>query len=70
MAIKGQSDIKKPFKDPSQEYGPATSFAEFKSALGFSANKYTDVQIEEMRLVADQFANAVFDAWLLEHNRA
>ncbi len=44
------------------------SFAEFKEALGPAAKKYTDLQIEKMRLICDRFADVVFDTWLREKN--
>ncbi len=46
------------------------SFDDFKEALGQAANKYTDAQIEQMRLACDKIADLVFDAWLNKKNAA
>ena len=46
------------------------SFDDFKKALGQAANKYTDAQIDQMRLACDKIADLVFDAWLNKRNRA
>lgn len=51
-------------------YEAAVSFDEFKKAIGPEAIKYTDEQIDQMRLMCDQIANAFFDTWLVEQNRA
>ena len=44
------------------------SFEEFRKTLGPSVHKYTDVQIDQMRLVFDRLADAVFTNWLRERN--
>ena len=44
------------------------SFEEFRDALGPSARKYTDVQINQMRLMFDKLADAVFTNWLRKRN--
>lgn len=48
----------------------ALSFEEFKSALGQAKSKYTDEQIEYMRVVFDKLADRVFDDWLYSKNSA
>jgi len=45
-------------------------FDNFKKSLGQTANKYTDEQIEQMRLDCDKIADLVFDAWLKKRNAA
>ncbi len=42
----------------------ATSFEEFKRALGQSANKYTDEQLRRMLIALDGIADKYFDIWL------
>jgi len=39
-------------------------FDDFKKALGSATNKYTDKQIEQMRLICDKIADLTFDTWL------
>ena len=46
------------------------SFEEFKKSLGPSANKYTNEQIENMRIVCDKIADIIFDSWLNKRNAA
>lgn len=41
-----------------------TSFDEFKAALGPAAAKYSDAEIDEMRLLCERMADVVFDNWL------
>ena len=43
-------------------------FDEFKKSLGIGATKYTDKQINEIRLVFDRIADAAFDKWLEHRN--
>jgi hypothetical protein len=50
------------------ENSTVLSFKEFKKALGPAAAKYTDAQINQMRLICDRLADAVFDDWLSERN--
>ena len=45
-------------------------FDDFKRALGQAANKYTDEQIERMRIICDKIADLVFDSWLNKRNAA
>jgi len=46
----------------------ALSFVEFKKSLGTGANRYTDEQIECIRLAFDKIADATFDRWLYQRN--
>ena len=46
------------------------SFEDFKKSLGLSANKYTNEQIECMRMACDKIADLFFDAWLNKRNAA
>lgn len=48
----------------------AVSFEDFKTSLGAAATKYTDQEIERMRLMCDQIADVVFDTWLVKRNAA
>lgn len=47
----------------------ATSFEEFKRALGPSASKYTDEQLHRMLIALDGIADKYFDIWLEKINR-
>ena len=48
--------------------GCAVSFDDFKNALGLAAKKYTDFQIDKMRVSLDRFADLFFDDWLSKRN--
>jgi hypothetical protein len=50
------------------ENSSTLSFNEFKKSLGIGATKYTDKQINEIRLVFDRIADATFDKWLEGRN--
>ena len=45
-------------------------FSDFKKSLGPTGIKYSDAEIEEMRVVCDRIADLVFDAWLKRRNTA
>jgi hypothetical protein len=47
----------------------ATSFEDFKKALGPSASKYTDEQLRRMLIALDGIADKYFDIWLEKVNR-
>ncbi len=40
------------------------SFDDFKKSLGVGAQKYSDEQIEKIRVIFDQMADVIFDSWL------
>lgn len=44
------------------------SFDEFKRSLGPLANRYSDVEIEKQRIIADKMADLFFDVWLKKIN--
>ena len=44
------------------------TFEEFKKSLGDEADGVTDEQIEELRVIGYQFADAVFEQWLRKRN--
>lgn len=44
------------------------SFEDFKKSLGPASSKYSDQEIERLRVVCDGIANVVFDDWLQERN--
>ena len=46
----------------------ALSFDDFKRSLGASAAKYSDAQIDQIRITFDRIADAVFDGWLKRQN--
>lgn len=45
-------------------------FEDFKESLGQAADKYSDEQIETMRIVCDKMASLAFDTWLNRRNAA
>ena len=67
-------DSQKTFKniDPSRGFSEATelSFDDFKKSLGLGANKYSDEEIERMRIICDRIADLFFDSWLNKKNSA
>lgn len=46
------------------------SFEDFKKSLGPASSKYSDQQIERIRITFDGIANVVFDNWLQKRNSA
>ncbi len=44
------------------------SFGDFKKSLGASVVKYTDAEIEEIRVLCDRIADVHFEDWLTEIN--
>ena len=53
----------------SHENSPcATSFDDFKNALGDMAVSYTDAQIDRLRIAFDKMADFHFDNWLKRQN--
>lgn len=44
------------------------SFDAFKKALGSAAAKYSDTEIEHMRVICDRLADVYFDSWLKRLN--
>jgi hypothetical protein len=50
------------------EHSSVLPFDEFKKSLGMGATKYTDKQINEIRIVFDRIADAAFDKWLEQRN--
>ena len=46
------------------------SFEDFKKSLGPASSKYSDQEIERIRIVFDGIANVVFDSWLQKRNSA
>ena len=46
------------------------SFDDFKKSLGLAASKYSNEEIERMRVVCDKIADAFFDSWLHKRNSA
>ncbi|MEK7113464.1 MAG: hypothetical protein AAB873_01415 [Patescibacteria group bacterium] len=61
-----------PENNGSGEFSNSTelSFEEFKKSLGPESSKYTDEQIEQMRITCDRIADLFFDNWLREKNSA
>ncbi len=48
--------------------GEATSFEDFKAALGSASVSYTDEQIEQMRKIFDKLADLAFNEWIHKRN--
>jgi len=46
------------------------SFEDFKKSLGSASSKYSDQEIERIRVVFDGIANICFDNWLRGRNSA
>lgn len=46
------------------------SFEDFKKSLGPASSKYSDQEIERIRIIFDGIANVVFDSWLQKRNSA
>lgn len=44
------------------------TFDEFKKSLGDEVDGVTDAEIEELRVIGYQFADAVFEQWLRKRN--
>lgn len=65
-----EDQLNRTAEEKPRTYEAAVSFEEFKEAMGPDAAKYTDEQIDQMRLVCDQIANAFFDTWLVKQNPA
>lgn len=53
--------------DPSQPCD-ALTFADFKKSLGDSSNKYSDDEIEVLRITLDKIADHFFSNWLNKKN--
>lgn len=43
-------------------------FDEFKACLGPNASKYSDKEIDNIRIIFDKLADRAFDIWLNERN--
>ncbi len=43
-------------------------FDEFKKSLGPEADRYTNEEIEKMRILCDRIADLMFTTWLKERN--
>jgi hypothetical protein len=46
------------------------SFEDFKKSLGSASSKYSDQEIERIRVTFDGIANVFFDDWLQKRNSA
>jgi len=44
------------------------SLNDFKKSLGIASAKYSDEQIEQVRVVFDKMADIFFDGWLYRRN--
>lgn len=44
------------------------SFEDFKKSLGQKSVRYSDAQIEHMRISAEYIADSLFNAWLYRRN--
>lgn len=64
-----QSSTEEAFLEPQTDEA-AVTFDEFKAALGSAAAKYTDEQINHMRLTCDKLADVLFERWIKEVNQA
>ena len=51
-------------KTSSTSQGCAVSFDDFKKALGISGERYSDEDIEQLRVSFDRMADIFFDTWL------
>lgn len=69
IATNEQKEIQ-PSNQVELDVSKSISFDDFKKSLGLSANKYTDEQIECMRMTCDKIADLFFDAWLNKINAA
>lgn len=65
-----QQEIRQPSDQADLSVSKTLSFEDFKKSLGQNANKYSDEQIESMRMLCDKIADLVFDAWLNKRNAA
>lgn len=60
----------RPNKQAGLDVSQSLPFEVFKESLGQAANKYSDEQIETMRITFDRIADLAFDAWLNRRNAA
>ena len=68
--ITNKQEIIRPSDQVKLSVSKSLSFEDFKKSLGQSANKYTDDQIENMRIACDKIADLFFDTWLNKRNAA
>ena len=67
---KEQKTIPQPNDRADLNVSKGLPFKDFKKSLGQAADKYTDEQIERMRIICDKIADLVFDSWLNKRNAA